>query len=116
MCATDARVASHHAQVVTAGKVGIERRRLYQRTEVRHARRTPWNSTRDPGTTGCRMEQTTEEPQGGGLACSVRPEEAEDFAGPDPQIQVVDRNDAGRISLGEAVGFHGQGLRHGMSS
>jgi hypothetical protein len=62
------------------------------------------------------MEQTAEEPQRGGLAGAVRPKEAEDFAGPDPQIQVVNRNDAGRISLGKAVSFHGQGLRHGMPS
>src|SRR5207302_9632784 len=60
---------------------------------------------------GCRMKQPRQQPQGRGLAGAVRSEEAVHFPGPHPKVEVVHREHAGRISLAEAVGLHGEGLR-----
>jgi hypothetical protein len=64
----------------------------------------------DAGAAGVRPRERGEDPDGGGLARAVGPEQAEDRPGRNGEVEPVERTDVARIGLDEAVGLDGVGL------
>ena len=64
----------------------------------------------DAGAAGVRARERGEDPDGGGLAGAVGPEQAEDRAGRDREVEPVERADVAGVGLDEAVGLDGVGL------
>jgi len=60
---------------------------------------------RNHSSSGGGSHQSHQHPHGGGLAGSVGPEEAVYLALVDVQVEVVDREDAVAVALGETVGL-----------
>ena len=61
----------------------------------------------DAGAAGVGARERGEDPDGGGLAGAVGPEQAEDGAGLDLEVEPVERADVARVGLDEAVGLDG---------
>src|SRR5258705_1374663 len=85
---------AHPLQELRAGQALVEERAVGNEAEVR-ARRASVpveGGARDRDRAVVRLEQSRAHPQRGGLACAVGPEESQDLARPDLEVEPVDRH------------------------
>ena len=96
-----AEVPSVEVEVLPDRQASIERVRLGNHADPRFGRWRVCNDVDagDDGLTRCGDDPRRQHPDGGGLACAVRSEQAEDLAGPDVQVEGVDGFDTGGVDL-----------------